>query len=518
MGAGMSHAGRALAVGPDFAILATGVLDGTGRVTLPVTPPFLFTTLDRYYLQAAVSTSASFLTIDLSAGRVLRNADLVTGLAGPTGPTGPTGPAGEPGSAGPAGPAGAAGPIGATGPTGPPGLPGAAGATGATGATGPTGPSGSGLGGTCPAGQFLRGVTGGGSLICETVPVPPTIGFPDNNVGIEYVSIAAGSDGMPVLAFRLGDDLVVTHCGNPACTAGSRTTSVDSTGDVGNWPAITIGTNALAIIAHQDLTEGALRITRCTTLDCFGRSSTTVDNVINTVGGTPSIAIGTDGRPVISHRDTTAGTLRLTRCGDATCTGGHVSATIDGGGQFSSIAIGADGMPVISHSDVTTVRVTKCLDVACVGNISVPIDTTSGPGFTSIAIGADDLPIVGYNFGSGVRVTHCGNASCSSGNVSTTLDPQSSGPGGLFTRIAIGSDGLPIVSHVHGTPPADSDLLRVIKCGDVACSAGNAATTVASIEFNAALALGADGRPVIAYTTGIGRALAVMRCGTPSCQ
>ena len=47
--AGLSHAGVALAVGPDLAILALGVLDGTGQATINITPPFLLTALDRYY-------------------------------------------------------------------------------------------------------------------------------------------------------------------------------------------------------------------------------------------------------------------------------------------------------------------------------------------------------------------------------------------------------------------------------------------------------------------------------------
>ena len=65
MGAGLSYAGRSLAVGSDFAILAMGTLDGTGQIAVTITPPFLLTTLDRYYVQAATSPSSSFIPIDL---------------------------------------------------------------------------------------------------------------------------------------------------------------------------------------------------------------------------------------------------------------------------------------------------------------------------------------------------------------------------------------------------------------------------------------------------------------------
>lgn len=77
VGAGLSYGGVNLAVGPDFGVLAVGVLDGSGRATVAVTPPFLGTTHDRYYLQAATSVSPAFVPPVVSASVVLRNADAV---------------------------------------------------------------------------------------------------------------------------------------------------------------------------------------------------------------------------------------------------------------------------------------------------------------------------------------------------------------------------------------------------------------------------------------------------------
>jgi hypothetical protein len=121
VGSGMTYGGVGLGVGADFVILATGTLDGTGSVAVTLTPPFRGSVLDRYYLQAATSPSAAFLPLTVSSGRVVRNGDLVSGLAGPAGPAGPPGPAGpagppgSPGATGPMGPAGAAGPMGPAG-------------------------------------------------------------------------------------------------------------------------------------------------------------------------------------------------------------------------------------------------------------------------------------------------------------------------------------------------------------------------------------------------------------------
>lgn len=139
MGAGFSHAGVALALGTDVVIIASGVFDGTGTAVVSGVPPFQFTTLDRYYLQAVTSTSPAFNPPVASPRRIVRNADLVAGLSGPPGPQGETGP---PGPSGPQGPAGAVGPAGPIGPAGPQGTAGPAGAVGPEGAVGSTGPQG----------------------------------------------------------------------------------------------------------------------------------------------------------------------------------------------------------------------------------------------------------------------------------------------------------------------------------------------------------------------------------------
>lgn len=113
--AGLSHAGQALAVGTDVTVVATGTLDGSGRVTVPFSPPFVGTLLDRYYVQAATSPSPQFSPLSVSSGLVLRNADLVSDLQGPAGAPGPQGPTGATGPQGPAGATGAAGPAGPAG-------------------------------------------------------------------------------------------------------------------------------------------------------------------------------------------------------------------------------------------------------------------------------------------------------------------------------------------------------------------------------------------------------------------
>lgn len=159
-GSGLTYGGVALALGNDAVVLASGVIDGTGRVVVTVTPPFRGTVLDRYYLIGVAAPNASFLPPTSSTGVIVKNGDLLGGVIGPAGPAGPEGPEGPAGPQGPTGangadgapgpqgvagaegPAGPMGPDGPAGAAGPQGPAGAAGADGAVGAQGPAGADG----------------------------------------------------------------------------------------------------------------------------------------------------------------------------------------------------------------------------------------------------------------------------------------------------------------------------------------------------------------------------------------
>ncbi|MCE2506363.1 MAG: hypothetical protein J4F36_07835 [Nitrosopumilaceae archaeon] len=66
-----------------------------------------------------------------------------------------------------------------------------------------------------------------------------------------------------------------------------------------------------------------------------------------------SIAIGSDGNPVISYGFSS---LEVAACGNTTCTAGNTSTILDGAGavgRWISIAIGSDDNPIISYHDNT---------------------------------------------------------------------------------------------------------------------------------------------------------------------
>jgi PKD repeat protein len=293
----------------------------------------------------------------------------------------------------------------------------------------------------------------------------------------QYSSIAIGADGLPVSSYYNGSALTVLHCGDASCSTGNTINTVDASGVTGQYTSIAIGADNLPVISYKDATGEDLKVAHCGDAACStGNTINTVDS-FGMVGWFTSIAIGADNLPVISYLDNTNGNLKVAHCGDASCTPAtNTITTVDlagGVGGYSSIAIGTDGLPVISYFDFTNLdlKVAKCGDASCTPatNTITTVDSAGTVGeYTSIAIGADNLPVISYwdNTNQDLKVAHCGDAACTSGNTITTVDAAQDV--GQHTSIAIGADGLPVISYYNFTPTYES--LKVVHCGDAACS------------------------------------------------
>ena len=204
-------------------------------------------------------------------------------------------------------------------------------------------------------------------------------------------------------------------------------------------------------------------------------AAATVDSA-DDVGQYTSITIGADGLGLVSYTDWTNGDLKVLHCGNAACNSGNISATVDSVGnvgQNTSITIGAGGLGLISYYDVSNhdLKVLHCGNADCSsGNISTTVDTGGAGGdvgyFTSVTIGADGLGLIGYFDATNgdLKVLHCGNVACSSSNISTTVD--SAGDVGGFTSITIGADGLGLISYFDAT----NQDLKVFRCSNLTCT------------------------------------------------
>jgi hypothetical protein len=340
-----------------------------------------------------------------------------------------------------------------------------------------------------------------------------------------YTSITIGTDGLPVISYydETNTHLKVAHCGNPACSSGNTLATIDSGGGVGRFTSITIGIDGLPIISYY--ATPSLKVAHCGNASCSsGNTTTTVDSG-GTVGQYTSITIGRDGLPVISYYDATNYDLKVAHCGNASCSSGNTITTVDSGGavgQYTSIAIGTDGLPVISYYDWGNydLKVAHCGNASCSsGNTITTIDSYGGVGSdTSITIGRDGLPVISYydsaQVNQDLKVAHCGNASCSSGNTITTVD--SGGNVGQYSSITVGTDGLPIISYYDNT----NTYLKMAKCGNPACSSGNTTIIIDSgwtVGWYTSITIGTDSLPVISYYDNTNQDLKVAKCANPFC-
>ncbi len=141
----------------------------------------------------------------------------------------------------------------------------------------------------------------------------------------------------------------------------------------------------------------------------------------------------------------------------------------------------------------------------------------------SIAKSLDGMPIISYfdSFNSSVKVIKCGNAACSGGNIVNTVD--NSGSLGRFTAIAVPSNGFPVISYSSSNNPAETvaSALKVAKCVDVSCTGAATLTVVDSsavaVGRHSSMAISADGFPVISYYDGTNGTLKVAKCVNASC-
>ena len=388
---------------------------------------------------------------------------------------------------------GTPGPEGRAGPQGPAGAQGPAGTAGQDGADGADGTDGTGGAATR---QFGYDIVYAADIIS------------DARVAFGSPAMAIGIDGFPIIAHRdlLANRLRVTHCLDAAC-AQSDTFSPDDIASSGS-PDIAIGADGLPVIAHQ-VNELDLRLTICEDLACSTAVGTTIDSLgLEQLAFDPSIAIGIDGRPIIAHYHPDGNGLRISVCNNTVCSNASSTTFAAGAsptnnaGLGPSIAIGSDGLPVIAHQDdnIKALQVSRCTTALCGAITSNTVDagpTGADVGFApSLAIDDDGFPAVSHfdETDQRLRISRCSNVACSAATNIDIDDGPVNASAGDQSSIAIGFDGLPIVSHYE----ASVDRLRITQCNNTACDNPDSANPASGGDFSA-IAIGGDGNVVIAH-------------------
>ena len=228
-------------------------------------------------------------------------------------------------------------------------------------------------------------------------------------------SIAVGTDGLALIAYYespyTGGDLKVAHCSNPACTSATFST-LDSDGNVGLNPSLTIGADGLGLISYGDLSTEGIKVAHCSNVPCTAATITPLD----TNASSTSITIGADGLGLISYRDSSADDLKVAHCSNVLCTTATITPIDDSGGQGSSITTGNDGLGVIAYVNASAdLKVAHCSNATCSMATLATVDSTSNfGGGLSVTIGTDGFPLISYRDATNgdLRVAHCSNALC----------------------------------------------------------------------------------------------------------
>ena len=258
------------------------------------------------------------------------------------------------------------------------------------------------------------------------------------------------------------------------------------------------------------------------------------------VGEYTSVAVGSDGRGLISYQDTPNGVLKVAHCDDVACTSAVLSPVDSSdAGTYTSVVIGVDGLGLISYigtrqapngGGAHQLRVAHCEEVACRrASVSIvddprlrypnPDDPSHyrEPSYTSMAVGRDGLGLISYRdyTGGDLLVAHCEDVACTSATV-TTLE-QRVGTIGEYSSITVGSDGLGLIAYHNRDARVDG--LKVAHCEDTACTTATL-STIGGAGYGAYphLAVGSDGLGLISSTDGFeGGNLRVAHCADLAC-
>lgn len=226
----------------------------------------------------------------------------------------------------------------------------------------------------------------------------------DTGVEIGATSIAVRPSGRPLIAMHENDDddLKMISCTDSSCSNVPTRTTVDSAGGVGAFVSLAIGTDGLGTMAYR---AGNLTVARCVDDACTSITKNVVDEIsVFDV----SMAIGIDGNPVISYGDNEDNALRLAVCADPACASATITTLDPAGsplnlvGRDNSIAIDTDGNPVISYVAGESpglageLRLVRCDDPACT-TWTVSVIDDDEPYESAIGVLADGSLVIAFN-------------------------------------------------------------------------------------------------------------------------
>ncbi len=299
----------------------------------------------------------------------------------------------------------------------------------------------------------------------------------------QWTSVAIGPDNYPKISY----DGVTTHGLKFAWQneSGWNNITLDSDKWVGTYTALAIGPDGYSRIGYRDESNWDAKYAWQNTTGWY---NTTIDSAGN-VGGSTSLAIGPDGYSRMSYYNWTGQDLRYA-VQDAA---GWTITTIDSTGDvgwYTSLAIGPDGYPRISYLDFTNRNLKFAFQNAS-GWFNETVDSIDETGWeTSLAIGIDGNPRIAYYDRTNGNLMYA----IKDGSGWHTAPVDSTGQVGEYPSIKVGPDGYPRISYYDRT---NGNLKYAYQ--DLSGWHPTVLDSIADVGQYTSLAIDPDGSPVISY-------------------
>ncbi len=346
-------------------------------------------------------------------------------------------------------------------------------------------------------------------------------------VGAQYISLALDTQGKPIVAYVAArSQLGLLHCGNATCTEGNVISALETNAQ---YTSLRLDAEGFPVIAYYSASAADLRIVHCNDENCAGGDEDVASpDTGGDVGRYSSLALDAAGRPVVAYLDSTNADLKVLHCGDSSCALGNSITSPDTAGalgEWTSLELDSSGNPVVAYHDdaANDLKLLHCNDPNCSSG-GDSIVTPDGEGdvgsYSSLDLDSAGRPVVSYRDVThfDLRLLRCGNANCSAGNAITS--PDTTGAVGSFSSLTIDGADNPVVSYWD----ASHSRLKVLHCGNPTCGANNAVAapdddlnSTAPLGQFTSIALDSNGRPAVAYTRTSGVGLGILRCIDAGC-
>ncbi|MEM7118901.1 MAG: hypothetical protein AAF614_41170, partial [Chloroflexota bacterium] len=363
-----------------------------------------------------------------------------------------------------------------------------------------------------------------------------TITSPDTEGDVgEYTSLALDSNGYPIVAYfsEQTDDLKLLHCDDPNCEGSNSIATPDSGGSVGRFPSLDLNSSGFPVISYYANSGGDLRIIFCLNANCTS-TARTVPDTNGAVGAHSSLVLDSNDYPVVSYYDFSNKNLKLLHCTKSLCGVGDQIVDVDTANQdvgwFTSMALDSNGYPVISYYDYSALnlKLARCNDPNCDPNVNgaetiTVVDSVGNVGLDpSLALDSNGYPVISYfDFsGKNLKLIHCNDPNCDpdvNGAESIAIVDRN-GNVGQYTSLELDANGFPVISY-YG-----SSNLKLAHCNDPNCdpdvNGGERISTVdadGNVGLYTSLELDSNGYPVISYYDATNEDLKIAHCDNADC-